>query len=329
MKNLFLIDGASGTGKSDLLRYVREYHDHGSAQVVTKLTTREQRGYEKEFEVELDLRFCNDEEFERDAPDYRYTYSNHKYGFSKATLNHHLANSDNVFVIVRNRHLIERLKTDYSFINVVPVYIYTDADKLKIRLNEQEGYSEEQVAFRLKRNDRAFDDYLKHPEIYHEIIINTSSRRDFESLIDLMIREHSVSQSVDHNLILVLMSFNPDNPALTDYHAAMKRAVRNVSPSLNCLRIDELHGAHRISDTVRDHIRKCRLAIIDLTENKQNVFYELGFAQGLQKPLILTAHTKNERVFYSGEFNTTRYENASELEERLARDIRAMLTELA
>lgn len=45
MKNLFLIDGASGTGKSDPIRYVLDFKSN--ATVVPKYSTREERDYEK------------------------------------------------------------------------------------------------------------------------------------------------------------------------------------------------------------------------------------------------------------------------------------------
>ena len=43
MKNLFLIDGASGTGKTDLLRYLNEFAIE--AKTLHKFTTRERRKF--------------------------------------------------------------------------------------------------------------------------------------------------------------------------------------------------------------------------------------------------------------------------------------------
>ncbi|SRR6266481_2292609 len=326
MKNLFLIDGASGTGKTDLLEYIRDYGSR--SHIVPKLTTRRQRPYEQEFQIELDLQFVTDEEFERLNPEYRYVYSGHKYGFSRLSLNAALASADNVFVIVRNRELILQLQSEYRFLNVVPVYIYSDGDKLAHRLKVQEGYNDEQVRFRMARNLTAFDDYLRHPGIYREIIINNSSQTDFKRLIDLMVEEHSPVPTVDPKLILVLMSFGKKNSALEDYYAGMKRAVASIDATLKCVRLDELSGTFRISDTARDFISRCRLAIVDLTENKQNVFYELGYIHGLRKTCILTSTSKNPKMFYTQEFKTIYYDNASDLENRLQHELKAVLPEL-
>jgi hypothetical protein len=56
MKNLFIIDGASGTGKSDLVNYATEFNI--DATLVRKITTRKKRDYENStFVWKLDLDF--------------------------------------------------------------------------------------------------------------------------------------------------------------------------------------------------------------------------------------------------------------------------------
>jgi len=49
MKNLYLIDGASGTGKSDLVHYVTDFKN--DVKLVQKYTTRAERDYEKKLVV--------------------------------------------------------------------------------------------------------------------------------------------------------------------------------------------------------------------------------------------------------------------------------------
>jgi hypothetical protein len=57
MKNLFLIHGASATGKSDLLKWVTE-NNADDVSFVVKGTTRAQREYERDDpEILLDLNF--------------------------------------------------------------------------------------------------------------------------------------------------------------------------------------------------------------------------------------------------------------------------------
>jgi guanylate kinase len=322
MKNLFVIDGASGTGKSDLLHYVKNFNIDAS--LVMKHTTRSQRDYEKEKGWELDLIFVSEDEFEQLGHDYQYLYAGNKYGFSRTELNDCFSRSANVFVIVRNADVIRKLIADYSFINVVPVFVYTDYERIRERLLSQ-GVDEHRLRFRLERIEIAFQDYLRHPRIYREVLINNSSIEDYHRLIDLMLTKYKSSPDVDERLVFVLMSFNPDNPNLIDYYKAMKRAVARYDPSLRCISLEEMTGSFRISDTAKENIRNCRLAIVDLTESKPNVYYELGYVHGIAKSCIITAHVDTPKLFYPGEYKIVYYRNASELEDRLSRELKGGL----
>ena len=51
MKNLFLIDGASGTGKSDLIKYVSDFNDDIS--FIKKFSTRKPRRNEENQKLDL------------------------------------------------------------------------------------------------------------------------------------------------------------------------------------------------------------------------------------------------------------------------------------
>lgn len=136
MKNLFLIDGVSGTGKSDFVQFVGKFQR--DVELVPKFTTRPQRDYERSLVRPLDLNFVSFEEFESRAFDYQYVYNRERYGFSQSDLEACLSRSNNVFVVVRNGDLIKRLKQDYDFINVVPVFVYTDEEKVR-RSERQRG----------------------------------------------------------------------------------------------------------------------------------------------------------------------------------------------
>ena len=322
MKNLFVIDGASGTGKSDLLYYVG--NNSADTTIVMKYSTRPRRDYEKEKGWQLDLRFVSPKEFVGLRLDYQYKYGGYEYGFSREELNGCLSRSANVFVIVRNADVIRSLCRDYGFINVVPVFVYTDEEKIKERLLCQ-GLSEDRLKFRLDRIKIAFQDYLQHPSIYREVLINNSSIEDYHRLIYEMLAKYKSSPDVDEKLVFILMSFNPDNPRLVDYYEAMKRAAARCDPSLKCTSLEEIPGSFKISDTAKQNVRGCRFAIVDLTESKPNVYYELGFVHGIAKGCIITAHIDTPRFFYPGEYKIIYYKNALELEEKLSKELKGIL----
>ena len=81
MKNLFVVDGASGTGKTELLEYIFSYSS--GMEVIPKYTTREQRDYEKVRGYTLDLKFVSSKQFDTKNLYYKYTYGREHYGFSK------------------------------------------------------------------------------------------------------------------------------------------------------------------------------------------------------------------------------------------------------
>ena len=122
MKTLFLVDGAAGTGKSDLLRYLTQKKKH-VAVFVSKYTTRQQRPEEMKRKTPLDLRFpsLSYSEFMQRTKNpnfYWYTYgtSGHNeefYGFYKSDVEHPLSEHDVVLVIVRDFETIARIKRDF------------------------------------------------------------------------------------------------------------------------------------------------------------------------------------------------------------------------
>ncbi len=318
MKNLFLIDGASGTGKSDLLKYVSEYEFDCIS--MPKYSTREKREYEVSRNLHLDLESISETEFNELKLDFQYKYGGYKYGFRKSDLNKNLQKSQNVFLIVRDSKLIKKLTDIYSFINVIPVFIYTDMNLVTERLSK-EGYNDDQINYRTEKVKSAFRDYLNAPHLYTDMLINNSSYDNYINLIRSLIRKHEATIDIKDNLVYVLMSFNKNNPKLTDNYNAIKRAVEGLNNGFNCRRLDDSIGSYKISETCKRQIRNCRIAVFDLTENKQNVYYELGFAQGIGKTCVLIAEEGTETQFYSNEYKILFYKSLTELENKMKIEI--------
>jgi len=327
VKNLFLIDGASGTGKSDLLKWVTE-NNADDVGFIVKGTTRNQRDYERhDPEILLDLEFLTEDEFTQRHFDYTYTYGGGKYGFHRSQITATLKKSENVFVIVRNITTISRLAGDYNFINVVPVFIYTDKTELRSRLKST-GLNRQQIEFRMERSDIALRDYYAHPEGYQETLINNSSRDVFHNTINRLIEKYAKQPSIDPYLIAVMMSCNPSNKKLDDYFDAMVAAIKNVSTLYEYRRLDKVPGSHRIAEQFRNLIERSRLVIVDLTENRQNVYYELGFAQAIRKPCLITAEEETEPFLYPREHKIIFYDSARDLRVKLTRELHSVLVDI-
>jgi guanylate kinase len=324
VKNLFLIDGASGTGKSDLLKWVMENNANDIGFVI-KGTTRAQREYERnDPEILLDLEFLTDDEFESKEFDYIYTYSGARYGFSSSQITAALLERENVFVIVRSNTKINEVARDYAFLNVVPVFIYTDKTELRNRL-ESSKLDPELVAFRMDRSDIALRDYYAHPEAYQDVLINNSSREIFHNTIDRLILKYGNRPSINPYLIAVMMSFNPGNRKLDDYFDAMDAAVTSISSHYECRRLDKVPGSPRIAKEFRNLIASSRLVIVDLTENKQSVYYELGYAHATKKACLITAEQGTQPYVYPREHKIIFYESGRDLRMKLAGELKGLL----
>ena len=172
MKVLFLVDGAAGSGKSDLVNYISNTKRY-TVTKIDKYTTRKKRHLEEA--KKSDLKFVSEKDFaqlEAKQNDYlfQYTYGGHKYGFYKSALEKAITEYQSTFVIVRNQDLIQRLSELYSDkVLVVPVFIYTDMGLIESRL-KNDGYDDDNIKFRMERSELVFQDYLEN-DIYKNVII--------------------------------------------------------------------------------------------------------------------------------------------------------------
>ena len=319
MKNLFLIDGASGTGKSDLIKYATDYDI--KCTYIEKYTTRELREYEKSGDSKLDLVPLSSDDFKSRNFDYSYNYGGFQYGFDKQDVVDKFEDHEVVIIIIRNTDLIKKLKSDFQFLNVVSIFIYTDKDLIVSRL-KKDNHSQEDIDFRLERLDIAFKSYLKNPTFYDELIINTGSLDDFHRIIENTFDNYKKTLKKE-NAVFVIMSFNPDLKWVYD---EMKYAIKdfNQSNNKNLIpeRIDDRKGkSFQITNGILEKIEEAELIICDLTEERPNVYYELGYTGGKAKNFILLAQEGTPLHFDISGYNVEYYKNATELKKKLIQSL--------
>ena len=78
-----------------------------------------------------------------------------------------------------------------------------------------------------------------------------------------------------------------------DVYAVIKSTVENAVGDTKgrCFRLDESRPAGRITDRLLTELRSATICVADLTENKPNVMWELGFAMALEKPTIIVTQS--------------------------------------
>jgi nucleoside 2-deoxyribosyltransferase len=84
----------------------------------------------------------------------------------------------------------------------------------------------------------------------------------------------------------VIMPFATD---FDDVYEIIKTTVKNLTADGKgrCFRLDESRPAGRITDRLLNELRSATICVADITENKPNVMWELGFAMALGKPTII------------------------------------------
>lgn len=96
------------------------------------------------------------------------------------------------------------------------------------------------------------------------------------------------SSSLDQNLVFVIMSFLPDMEPIFEGIASAANAV-----GLTAKRVKDIEGDYRITDKIIEMIQSARLIVVDLTHERPNVYFELGYARGLGKRVVTIARKES------------------------------------
>jgi hypothetical protein len=119
------------------------------------------------------------------------------------------------------------------------------------------------------------------------------------------------------------MSFG-GKPTLQDhYDLAIKPTVESFD--FDCIRVDEVEYNGRITDRIIGLIRNAHLIVADLTEERPNCYYELGYAHALNKTVIHTINKESNIHFDVKDYNFIVYTRVQELADRLRKRIESTL----
>ena len=136
---------------------------------------------------------------------------------------------------------------------------------------------------------------------------------------DIVALAEKVAQSRD---ALVVMSY-ADRPDLKDAFATFQRVCRELG--FRSDRVTEKNAASRILPEILERIRRAAFTIVDLTDLRPNVFYELGYADGLGGNVIVTAKRGTELPFDVKDIPTILWESYEDLADDLRARIRAVV----
>ncbi len=89
--------------------------------------------------------------------------------------------------------------------------------------------------------------------------------------------------------------------------------------------IDQKEHVNQIVPEIFYEIKKCKLLVADLTGHRGGVYYEAGYAEALDKNVILTCSADETPHFDVAQKNTIFWKSPEDLQERLYKRIKAIL----
>lgn len=124
------------------------------------------------------------------------------------------------------------------------------------------------------------------------------------------------------NFAFVAMSIDDGRPELVDLLDAIKESATRCG--IQAERIDEDRSNERITDRIIESIKTAEHVIVDLTDERPNVFFEAGFAHGLGKIPIYIAKIGTKLHFDLKDYPVIFFKSFKHLKDELEARLRAI-----
>jgi len=292
--------------------------------------------------------------------DYIYETYGYRYGIQRAQIDAAIKAGKHHFIICNDIAVIRRVKHDYG-IGVKVIFHHFDAPREALhRIQQARNISDDEIELRLAKTEVLYRTFVEERALFDGVLHNhyganpEAMVREIERLLfdipnsqDLdnlsreilgrvsematqLGRQHSASQKEigkphDPGYVFIIMPMSREISSLPDTLATIKRACRAVQ--MRGSRIDDRANTGQITENIHDNIRLAEYVIADLTDERPSVYYEVGYANALGKPILLVAKAETNIHFDLQGYRTERYHNYRELEGSLKKWLRALKKE--
>lgn len=125
------------------------------------------------------------------------------------------------------------------------------------------------------------------------------------------------------NLLFVGMPFSE---TMDEIFSLIKAEASKVN--LNAIRVDKLTGSGFVLKKITQNIENAEFLIFDLTNERPNVYYEIGYAHGVGNEgdeILLIAEEGTKVHFDLGPLNIMYYKSAEDLQLKLLPQLRKII----
>jgi len=121
-----------------------------------------------------------------------------------------------------------------------------------------------------------------------------------------------MDSSEKDNLVFVVMAFTEDMEPVFE---GIRDAAKTVG--LEAKRVKDVLGDYQITTNLIDMLRASSMVVVDLSYDRPNVYFELGYARGIGKTVITTARSGTQLQFDVKDWTCTFYSDSRLLERSL------------
>lgn len=165
-------------------------------------------------------------------------------------------------------------------------------------------------------------------EFYFDVIQDdfTSTELSRETLIREIINSYNLKwlESIT-NKGFIMMPISKDKDLMKVYQIIKDEAMKF---DINAERIDEMASSNRITIAILEKIKNSEYFFVDLTNERPNVYYELGYLHGLEMSwdkIILMARTGTKLHFDIKDLNTIIYKNSNHFRKELVKRLKQIV----